>query len=171
MLPIPVLPLTMLLPFQGASVCDACVTQCVAPFCPGLCACWAFSPRPANGDNGNGIAGRCHGLGVLLPFQGAGFVRRVRYLGRRSALPWAMRLLVFQPASRQWGQIRCDAPSQVIAPLCPGLCACWAFSPRATNGEKYGVMRRPRSSLRFGLGCALVGLSACATSLRFFGNI
>ncbi len=128
------------------------------------------------------LRGVATGSVCFCPFK-ARCLWRVHYPGRRSALPWAIRLLGFQPARRQWEQIRCDAPSQVIAPLCPGLCAFWAFSPRSANGDNgngiagrchgFGVLlpfqgavfvarALPRASLRFALGYSLIGLSARA---------
>ncbi len=150
---------------------------------PGLCVRWGLSPRLSYGDNRNGRAGSFSGLcfvwlsARVLPCGGIGYspVCRVNAQAWGSSYCVLM-LLPFQGAGGVW---RARYPGCRSA--CPGLCACWAFSPLSAygdnrNGNSVGLPGRvyvgaaralpmgiiERALLSVGSGYVCVGLSVLA---------
>ncbi len=105
----------MLLPFQGVGARGRGTPGCRFA-CPGLCACWAFSPLLANG-----WAWRIYAF--ALSGRGCKGARDPRVSLR---LPWAMCLLGFQPALCIWHGCGYNRGRVGFAPY---LCAVWVLSP------------------------------------------
>ncbi len=173
----------MLLPFQGAGVVWRARYLGCCSACPGLCACWAFSPLSADvaiemAEQGVFLYPVCVWLSVrFLPCGGIGYspVCRVNAQAWGSSYCVLM-LLPFQGAGGVW---RARYPGCRSA--CPGLCACWAFSPLSAygdnrNGNSVGLPGRvyvgaaralpmgiiERALLSVGSGYVCVGLSVLA---------
>ncbi len=125
----------MLLPFQGAGVVWRARYLGCCSACPGLCACWAFSPLSADvaiemAEQGVFLYPVCVWLSVrFLPCGGIGYSPVCGVIAQAWGSSYsALMLLPFQGAGLVW---RARYPGCRSA--CPGLCAFGAFSPLSAN--------------------------------------